>query len=93
MNCADVCLDHGYDEYNDFYSEAMVKARKPHKCCECNEWIPIGVSYERASGKADGHMWTEATCALCAEIRKAFVCGSWVFGRLWDSIEDEMFPI
>jgi hypothetical protein len=30
---------------------------------------------------------------VCCEIREAFVCGSWVFGMLWDSICEEMFPM
>lgn len=34
-----------------------------------------------------------ATCLVCAEIRGAFVCGSYEFGRLWESIWEEMFPI
>lgn len=93
MSCADVCLDHDYDEYNEFYSEQIVTARKAHRCCECAETIQPGAKYERASGKSDGRIWTVASCALCAEIRGAFVCGSWQFGQLWESIEETLFPI
>ena len=93
MSCADVCLDHDYDESNEFYSEAIVTARKPHQCCECKETIRPGQQYERATGKSDGDVWTSKTCALCREIRKAFVCGTWTFGLLWESIEEGMFPV
>lgn len=93
MNCFDVCLDHGYDDYNDFYHESIVAARKPYRCVECGTAIPVGARYERAAGKADGRVWTVHTCLLCAEIRKAFVCGGWQFGQLWESIEEDMFPI
>lgn len=93
MSCADVCLDHCYDNDNEFYSASMVRARKPHKCCECQETIPVGATYERVAGKSDGRMWNAITCALCVEIRKAFVCGSWLHGYLWESIEDELFPV
>lgn len=93
MSCADVCLDHYYDADNEFYSESVVIARKAHQCCECRETIRAGDSYERASGKADGDLWTAKTCRLCREIRKAFVCGTWTFGLLWESIEESMFPI
>jgi hypothetical protein len=93
MSCADVCLDHDYDEGNDFYSETKPRARKPHRCCECGETIHVGAVYQRASGKADGEIWTTRSCAVCCEIRSAFVCGSWEFGRLWESIREEIFPI
>lgn len=91
--CADVCLDHDYDGFNEFYSDRLVTARKPHKCCECGGAIGSGQRYQRASGKNDGNLWTEATCAVCAEIRAAFVCGTWIFGELWESIRETMFPI
>jgi hypothetical protein len=90
--CADVCLDHYYEDGNDFYSEAVVVARKPHACCECGETITPGQQYERATGKSEGEVWTAKSCKECREIRKAFVCGGWVFGHLWESIEEGMFP-
>jgi len=92
MGCADVCLDHAADCDNEFYSDSIVKARKPHKCCECGFTIAPGQQYERVSGKSDGDIWVSKTCGPCAEIRKAFVCGSWIFGQLWESIEEGMFP-
>lgn len=92
MSCADVCLDHGADGFNEFYAERLVVARKVHRCCECGAGIAAGERYERATGKSDGSIWSQATCTLCVEIRSAFVCGSCVFGQLWESIEEEMFP-
>lgn len=94
MNCSDVCIDMDYDDANDFYTEAIVKkARRPHKCCECGDAICIGASYQRATGKNEGRIWTATTCLLCAEIRGAFVCGSWMFGGLREAIEEALFPI
>lgn len=92
MSCADFCLDHGYDEDNVFYRERVVTAYKDHQCCECLDVIPRGARYEIAQGKSDS-FWTAKSCMPCMEIRKAFVCGPWEFGRLWESIEDEMFPV
>lgn len=92
--CADVCLDMDSDYGgSDFYRESIVKARKSHQCCECGDAIASGQTYERASGKSDGDMWSFATCASCAAIRDAFVCGSWIYGMLWESIEEGMFPV
>ena len=91
--CADVCLDMNYDGYNDFFHEKQVVARKQHKCVECALLIGVGSTYERVSGKSDGTFWVHATCGICVEIRKAFVCGSWIYGELFETIEAGMFPI
>lgn len=93
MSCAEVCIDHAYDYENDFYSEKIVTARKPHKCCECRRVITVSARYELASGKCDGRIFSATTCLLCSEIRDAFVCGSFQFGKLWESIDDNIFPI
>jgi len=63
--CADVCLDMDSDsDSSDFWSESMVKARKPHTCAECGDIITAGALYERASGKSDGEMWSFARLGL-----------------------------
>ena len=94
MSCADVCIDMDYDsDGSDFCTETFHTARKAHKCCECRGVIKPRQRYERAAGKTCGSMWAYATCAECAEIRNAFVCGSWVYGQLWESIEEAMFPV
>ena len=90
--CADVCLDMGYDEPNEFYAAKTCVARKEHQCCECGERIATGAKYERANGKSDGAFWSFSTCVKCVEIREAFVCGSFVFEQLWETIGEEMFP-
>jgi len=92
MGCADVCIDHGYDEQNEFFSTSFPTARKPWKCVECGWTIPKGAKYERSAGKSDGDMWSHPTCLPCAEIREAFVCGSFIFSMLWESIEESIFP-
>lgn len=77
----------------EFFTEKFVKARKEHKCCECRTAIPKGAMYQRESGKWDGVMSSYSTCAICLEIRKAFVCGTYVFEQLWEEIGEGMFPI
>ena len=93
MSCDDICIDMEYDSNdNDFYREKIRRARRPHACVECRRVILPGESYQHASGKSDGSVWTAKTCAECAEIRKALVCGSFVFGGLWEAIEESIFP-
>ena len=92
MSCADVCLSHDWGGVTDFYAERTVRAKKPHVCCECGRTIGLGEQHEYVSAKCEGEFFTERTCGECAEIRKAFVCGSWVLGELWESMRDQMFP-
>ena len=93
MSCADVCLSHDWDGSTEFHSSRTVKARKPHKCCECGRAIGVGELHEYVSAKCEGSFFTERTCAECEEIRTAFVCGSWVYGELWESMREQMFPL
>jgi len=94
MSCAEVCLSHDYDgEGCDFSVERTLRSRKDHKCCECREQIRKGSQYERSVGKWDGDFLVFRTCAVCVEIRTAFVCGGYAFGALWESMQDEMFPV
>lgn len=92
MSC-DVCLYDANDSENEFFSQAVVKARKPHRCGECEIPVTVGTRYERSSGKSEGDFFTFASCLLCAEIRNVFHCGgSYYFGTLWDDMEMEAFP-
>jgi hypothetical protein len=95
MGCADVCLFEHYDGDNgpDFHATKTVTAKNTHQCVECRELIVPGQRYERTSGKWDGYMSTMRVCLVCAEIRDAFTCGSWIYGELWESVREEMFPV
>ena len=91
--CADVCLSMEWaEDAPSFYSEVERKAAKSHKCCECRAGISVGARYQCATGKWDGAVTTFRTCLACAEIRTTFCCGAWVFGALWETVDDEMFP-
>ena len=93
MSCADVCLSHDYDGDTSFYEEGFSRSRKAYVCCECGDTIRLGQRYQWAKGTTTDGLFRVHTCAVCAEIRATFVCGSWVFGELWESIRDEMFPV
>lgn len=93
MSCHDTCLMmDDYDCGPSFSTESTPRAKKPHQCCECREVIPVGATYERVSGVWDGRFDTFKTCAECVEIRMAFSCGSWVYGYLWESVRESLFP-
>ena len=48
-----------------FYRVETRKARKSHRCSECDAPILPGEAYEDAAGKQDGDMWNEKTCSFC----------------------------
>lgn len=76
----------------EFSDSKLVRARKQHECIECRAPIATGESYEYAKGRSDGFFWDSHTCVACIEIRRAFVCGNWLIGCLWEEIRDQLFP-
>lgn len=70
------------DELPQPYREAMCKARKEHKCCECRRIIQPGDMYQRAEGCWDGHFETFKTCVRCARLRDKLARkhGHWMDG-------------
>jgi hypothetical protein len=94
MTCADVCIDMDpYGETNDLHDSRTHRARVEHRCCECHRTILRGERYEYVSALSDGHFWAAKTCAECVGIRAALVCGSWIYGDLWEAVEEEVFPV
>jgi hypothetical protein len=93
MSC-EVCI--GTDDIGDpaeLYSQAMVKARIPHRCCECGGQIEAGSRYERSRGRWEGKWFTYRTCLLCQEIRDVFTCGESYFHLgLWEDMREIAFP-
>jgi hypothetical protein len=67
--------------------------RKDYRCVECHDPIPKGTRHEFYKLVTDGSASTERTCLVCAEIRSHFSCdGSWIFGEVWDSLHEALFP-
>jgi hypothetical protein len=92
MGC-DVCI--GTNDYDpaDVYNQSEVKARKPHRCCECLQEIPPGAIYERVSMLFEGKWLRYDTCKSCKEIRDVFRCGEgFVFESLWENMHEIAFP-
>jgi len=86
MDCS--CIDIDSSDYPGpkLFKEKIVKARKQHKCSECDADIQPGERYENASGVWDGEFSTHKTCSICCEIRNALFCGTYMFGEVWEEI-------
>jgi hypothetical protein len=67
-------------------------AHKEHHCTECGEVIAIGSKYERIEGLWESSWSTYKTCLSCVEIRDHFACEGWIFGQLWEDLEQNFFP-
>jgi hypothetical protein len=89
-----VCIGGDYGEGTaEFHDAREVKARKPHKCCECRREISVGAVYMKACGKFDGEFYSFATCMVCAELRACLSCeGVCAYECLWEEIVDYVFP-
>lgn len=73
-------------------STVIRRARKEHSCGECSEPIRAGDRYQYISGIWDGYAGSYKTCLSCVEIRDHFNCGGFVFGTLWEELEQNFFP-
>lgn len=80
------CID--FDGYNDVCDSSVVKARKQHKCCECDNSIEVGSIYKRTSVLFDGSWSKYKTCARCANVASEFMKCGYHFGGLTEDFED-----
>lgn len=76
------------DCYASCYREQIRKARKQHKCCECDEPILPGEKYEYASGVWEGRPDSFRTCLPCVRIRNHYCRHGFIFGELVTQIMD-----
>jgi len=84
MDCACMYVP-DYDS-PQFFREKMVKARKEHKCCECQRAIEPGETYEYSSGMWDGRLDQHKTCSDCVSVRANFCCDGYLFESLWEGL-------
>ena len=91
MRKCDVCIGGDYD-FENVYIVTTRKARKQHKCYECNGEIQPKEQYHREVC-IDGEVVVYKVCAACYEIRLTYSCGhSFHIGTLWEDLE-ECFPV
>lgn len=58
---------YGLADEVDNYKEKLVKCRKPHKCSNCQNQIPVGNYAIRESGFIDGEPVSSYTCTDCMD--------------------------
>lgn len=80
------------DETADVFEVENRRARKEHKCCECDDPIAIGSLHEFIKMLYDNTWSTYRMCLLCSEIGNHFACGGRILETLWSDLEDNFFP-
>lgn len=90
MNCCPLSSDGDWGP--SFYQLTIATAGKRHCCNECGEAINVGTKHEKVVGKWDGRFDMYRTCPSCVEIRNHFACDGWIFGELWNDLEENFFP-
>ena len=58
------------DSYSYPYRFEERRAKKEHRCLECNGPIHPGEVYEYATGKCEGDWFDAKTCPACLDLRK-----------------------
>jgi hypothetical protein len=88
-----VCIGGADFDQADWENVKTLRARKSHRCCECQGEIAPGQTYENYVLALDGTISRYKTCVMCVEIRNAFCCGgSWMFTTIWDEMTEYVFP-
>jgi hypothetical protein len=60
----------------DFTAYVNRRARKPHRCCECQRTIRVGDIYQRISVGYERTVSSYSSCVACARLSHAF----WLVG-------------
>ena len=76
------------------FKEINRKARKPHRCFECNGTIPKGETYSYVSGVWDHQGCSFKICTDCAKIREDLLAHGniedWEYGDLIQEVSERI---
>ena len=84
-----------YDEDEDspqVHRNAVRRAAKPHKCCECGRRIAVGEIYRYDFQVYDGFAGSWHTCAHCRVAQEWLVreCGGYLIEGTWEDIAEHV---
>lgn len=88
-NCSCIYVN-DCESFPDFFTKAIRKARKVHKCGECSREIQPGEKYEYYSGRYEDKFSVYKTCLDCVSIRKAFFCEGYFFEMIHDDLQNHI---
>ena len=88
MNCI-IDMSYCFEESAKLSSTFKRKARKTHRCDECERIIQPGETYEINRGLWSEGFYEHKTCGVCEELRSRFFC-SWLMGSVIDDLAAEI---
>lgn len=85
-----MCMADYSEDRVTMISERITRARKQHKCAECNRRIEPGEQYLTEFYVFDGEHSSHKTCGHCQVVRKWLndECGGWVYGAVEEDIRE-----
>lgn len=87
-----MCMIDDCDEIVNMLSAVIVKARKAHKCMECNRLIHSGEHYYKECYVFDNDLRGHKTCGHCKVARNWLTdeCGGFVYGEICQDLIDHV---
>jgi len=90
MNCS--CTVPIYsDDWDGETGERIRRARKEHKCYECGETININSNYHFFSCFGNKTISNYKICKNCKIILDHFFDNGWIFGQVWDDLNEYLY--
>lgn len=91
MECSCVYIPMDASFPAEFYKERFIKrAKKAHTCGECHRQIEVGESYLYTTGVWDNDFCVHKVCRDCKSVIDAFFCSGYVFGHIWEFLEEHL---
>ena len=89
MECSCVYCD--VDSFCELLHTETRKARKQHKCYECNNIIEVGYSYLCETTMFEGKFEEIKTCSVCRELRNVFFCEGFYYGQVIEYLKEHIW--
>lgn len=76
--------------YIEFQTSSLRKARKQHRCDECNRDIGAGETYHIYTSKCDGQVSSNKTCVHCQVAQRWLLknCHGFIFTEVRNDLEE-----
>ncbi len=93
MPCA--CLSVDVYVYYEGVAHLTLRAVHERPCHECGQPIQRGNLYEYYLGVLPGEERPEnwVTCLDCLSVRDEFFCDGWIYGFLWEEVENYVYDV
>lgn len=80
------------DDYVELIKEGTPRAKKPHKCEECDRVIEVGERYISEAWIWEGEFGTSKTCRQCRAAAHwlSIVCSGWMYSMVLEDLMEHV---